>query len=337
MKGLVFAGCSYTWGQGLYFYSDLNHIPSFDNWVYDYSVMTDALIRYKDTTRFSRLVANHYNTFEVCKFTNGGSDLTSLDFLRKIFDKYEEPVNDGGHLRMCDWLSRENYYFDDIEYIIFQTTQPYRSCYPFTYNNEQYFIYPKPELEGIQSVTKIFDDGVENPVENGLDDIFYNWLEENNYTVDDYLNLHLKYWVNEIKSRLLHYESKGIKIKILCWTNEYSDEMEKHEFFKDKIIELIHNGVRYKCISDLQRSSTNLTISSDVDGFNGNKPKESLADFHPSKLCHEIISKNIIREIEKDMGKYNEDKSEELIIDYQPPKLCDEIITENVIKKKPLI
>jgi hypothetical protein len=238
MKGLVFAGCSFTWGQGLYFYSDLNHIPNFDDWRYDYSLMTHALIRYKDTIRFPRIVANHFNTFDVCKLTNGGSDLTSLHLLKKIFEKYEEPVNDNGHTRNCIWLSEEDYYFDDIEYIIFQTTQPYRSRYPFTYNNQEYFIYPKPELQGIQNVTKIFDNGEENPVENGLDEIFYKWLEENNYTVDDYLNLHLKYWVDEIKSNLSHYESKGIKIKILSWTNDYLEFMNKDDFFTNKLIKL---------------------------------------------------------------------------------------------------
>ena len=26
MKGILFGGCSFTWGQGLYFYSDLNRL-----------------------------------------------------------------------------------------------------------------------------------------------------------------------------------------------------------------------------------------------------------------------------------------------------------------------
>ena len=112
MKGLVFAGCSFTWGQGLYFYSNLNHTPKFDEWVYDYSLMTDALIKFKDTIRFPRLVANHFNTFEVCKKTNGGSDVTSLMFLKKLFDKYEEPASD--EIRTASWLTEENYYFDNI-------------------------------------------------------------------------------------------------------------------------------------------------------------------------------------------------------------------------------
>lgn len=91
MKGLVFAGCSFTWGQGLYFYSDLNHTPKFDDWVYDYSLMTDALIKFKDTIRFPRLVANHFNTFDVCKATNGGSDVTSLMFLKKYSINISKP------------------------------------------------------------------------------------------------------------------------------------------------------------------------------------------------------------------------------------------------------
>ena len=303
MKGMVFAGCSFTWGQGLYFYSDLNHIPKFEDWVYDYKLMTHALTRFKDTIRFPRLVANHFKTFDVCKATNGGSDLTSVLFLKKIFDEYEEPVNDGGHVKSSHWLSQENYYFDDIEYVIFQTTQTYRSRYPFTYKDEQYFIYPLPELNGLQKVSKIFN-GAEDTVENGVEDVFYYWLEENNYTIDDYFKLHIKYWTDEIERTLSHLESKGIKTKILHWTNDYLESMESKPFFQNRTINLKYDDVVYKSISDLQNKfPSKFIISHDIDGFNGKKPSESVHDFHPSKFCHEIIAKNIIEEIEKEHKK----------------------------------
>ena len=30
MKGIIFAGCSYTWGQGLYYYSGLETLKESD-------------------------------------------------------------------------------------------------------------------------------------------------------------------------------------------------------------------------------------------------------------------------------------------------------------------
>jgi hypothetical protein len=299
MKGLVFAGCSYTWGQGLYFYSDLNHLPKFEDWVYDYSLMTDALIKYKDTIRYPRLVANHFKTFEVCKVTNGGSDLTSINFLKKIFDKYGSPVDDDGHLRSCVWLSTENYHFDDIEYVIFQTTQPYRSKFKIKYKNKNYFVYPNSDLNKVSVVMGLNDIGEEYVMEDGIDTIFYNWLMENNYQVEDFLKMHLEYWTNEIKTYLIFLEKKGIKTKILNWTNDYSDIMSKDDFCSKRIINLEYGNKTYKTISDLQNSDLQkFTIANDTHGFNGVKPEEAKTDYHPSKYCHEILSKNIIKSIE---------------------------------------
>lgn len=308
MKGLVFAGCSFTWGQGLYFYSGLNHTPKFEDWVFDYSLMTDALIKYKDTIRFPRLVANHFNTFEVCKASNGGSDVTSLMFLKKIFDKYEEPAD--GHIKSSSWLSEENYYFDDIEYVIFQMTQPYRSRFKFVYKGKDYFVHPNPNYDDVSVVLDKADDGSECPVENGIDTIFFPWLEENNYTIEDYLELHTNYFGNLIKDYLLHLEAKGIKSKVLFWVNDLPSLFED-EFYKKRHILLEHEGKTYKTISDLQLScKEKFIISHDKEGFGGNIPENALTDHHPSKYCHEVIARGVINSINQDL---HVNKSEEKI------------------------
>lgn len=298
MKGLVFAGCSFTWGQGLYYYSDLNHTPKFEAWVYDYSLMTDALIKFKDTIRFPRLVANHFNTFEVCKKTNGGSDVTSLMFLKKLFDKYEEPATD--EIRTATWLTEENYYFDDVEYVIFQMTQPYRSRFKFRFRDKEYFVHPNPVFDDVSIVLERSPSGEENPVENGIDKIFFPWLDENNYTIQDYLDLHLNYFKNLVKDYLLHLESKGIKTKVLFWVND-SKELFEDEFFKQRHILLDYEGIVYKTIADLQNSNKEkFMIAYDKDGFGGTIPENALTDLHPSKLCHEIIANGIIKSISED-------------------------------------
>jgi hypothetical protein len=295
MKGLVFAGCSFTWGQGLYFYSGLNHTPKFDDWVYDYSLMTDALIKFKDTIRFPRLVANHFNTFDVCKATNGGSDVTSLMFLKKIFDKYQETANP--LIRSCPWLSEENYYFDDIEYVIFQMTQPYRSGFKFIYKGKDYIVYPTPIFNNVSIIHEMLEDGSEGNVENGIDDIFLKWLDENNYTIQDYLDLHMNHFNNEIKNYLEYLEANGIKTKVLFWMNESSVVFDD-DFYKDRHILLEHEGKTYKTIWDLQNScKERFVIAHDKEGFGGKIPENALSDLHPSKYCHEVIAKNVINSI----------------------------------------
>jgi len=297
MKGLVFAGCSFTWGQGLYFYSNLNHTPKFDAWVYDYSLMTDALIKFKDTIRFSKLVANHFNTFDVCKVTNGGSDVTSLMFLKKLFDKYEEPASD--EIKTASWLTEENYYFDDIEYVIFQMTQPYRSGFKFVYKEKNYFVYPNPDFDNVSIIHEVLEDG-SHPLKNGVDDIFFKWLDENNYTIQDYLDLHMNHFNNEIKTYLGYLEANGIKTKVLFWANESSVVFDD-DFYKDRHILLEHEGQIYKTISDLQNScKERFVIAYDKEGFGGEIPENALTDFHPSKYCHEVIAKNVINSISND-------------------------------------
>jgi hypothetical protein len=303
MKGLVFAGCSFTWGQGLYFYSDLNHTPKFDEWVYDYSLMTDALIKFKDTIRFPRLVANYFNTFDVCKATNGGSDVTSLMFLKKLFDKYEEPASD--EIRTASWLTEENYYFDDIEYIIFQMTQPYRSGFKFLYKEKYYFVYPTPDFDNVSVVHEVSEDGSQFPLKNGVDDIFFKWLDENNYSVQDYLDLHMNHFNDEIKTYLGYLETKGIKTKVLFWVNESSAVFDDN-FYKDRHILLEHEGKTYKTISDLQSScKERFVIAYDKEGFGGEIPENAKSDHHPSKYCHEVIAKNVINSINNDKNVIN--------------------------------
>jgi hypothetical protein len=298
MKGLVFAGCSFTWGQGLYFYSDLNHTPKFEAWVYDYSLMTDALIKFKDTIRFPRLVANHFNTFEVCKKTNGGSDVTSLMFLKKLFDKYEEPVSD--LIKCSSWLTEENYYFDDIEYVIFQMTQPYRSGFKFVYKEKDYFVYPTPPFNNVSIVHEVLEDNSQHPLKNGVDDIFFKWLDENNYTIQDYLDLHMNHFNNEIKNYLGYLEANGIKTKVLFWVNDLSMLFDD-DFYKERHILLEHEGKTYKTINDLQIScKERFIIKYDKQGFGGEIPENALTDLHPSKYCHEVIAKNVINSISND-------------------------------------
>ena len=49
-KGMVFAGCSFTWGQGLYFYSDLPNLymPK-DPYTFHMNKVTMAQINFKNT------------------------------------------------------------------------------------------------------------------------------------------------------------------------------------------------------------------------------------------------------------------------------------------------
>jgi hypothetical protein len=65
----------------------------------------------------------------------------------------------------------------------------------------------------------------------------------------------------------------------------------------NRFIDLTYNGVTYQSIKDLQENNKDMVIKTDFDNFGPNPP----LDHHPSKLCHQVIAENIIKNIEKDL------------------------------------
>ena len=284
---MIFVGCSFTWGQGLYYYSELNHIPTMEEWSFDYKRMTDALINYKNVFRYPRLVANHFNTFEVCKESNGGSDDLSIKMLEKLFDKNKFPHH--------THLTTQNFYYDDISYVIFQTTQTSRSGFEFTFGGKNYLLYASNSLLTAREVRIVKENGQEFPLENGMN-IFYEWCFQNNITPKQWIDTHLKFWTNKIKETLLDLEKNNIKTIILCWPPDYMELIKEDDFLNSRLVSLNYNNEKYDTIQDLMVKNQNLMIEYDFENFE-NKPPQ---DRHPSRLCHQIIAQSIIEKIENE-------------------------------------
>jgi hypothetical protein len=259
MKGLLFAGDSYTWGQGLYYYSDLPRIqiPLPGHYVAKY--VTEAHKRFKDTKRFARLVANHFDTFELTKDTNGGSDSDSLAFIDNTFSF--------------------NYKYEDISYLIFQTTQPYRSEFEFVYKDEYYSFQ-------INSHTSLMD--FQNNALNG-------WMDENNLTFDDISIMHKKKLFNDIKAKFIFLEDKGIKCRIMCWLSDYIPLIMTDEYMKSRLIPIKWNGQTFLNFQNLANKHKHFFISDDPYFT------KSVGDSHIGLEGHKVIAENIIKNIEKDL------------------------------------
>ena len=276
MKGILFGGCSFTWGQGLYYYSNLNHVPILEN---DYSyypeLIKESHLRFKDTIRYPRLVANHFNTFEVVKNVNGGSEDETFEFFKMIFDP---SMNGEEH------VSYKKYKYEDFDYMVIQLSQVSRNKFWFTLNG----VY--------QHCGAWVGGGGEITFGHNVDNLFL-WMDENNVSVEEWFNLHKDLQVKRLKEKLLFYEEKGINPIIFAWTDELLDRIKKDEYLYSKFINLEYNGEIYETIENLQRKNNHLEIKGDVNNFKGIPP----LDHHPSKECHEIFAQNIIKRIEKDL------------------------------------
>jgi hypothetical protein len=277
MKGIIFAGCSFTWGQGLYFYSDLVDLKYPESeYVFNQKEITDAQIKFKNTLYYPRLVANHFNTFEVTKKDNGGSEDKTFDFFNYIFN--------------CDlleshekrqYLKLRKYEYIDFDYMIIQISHIFRNNFNF-------------ELDGVNYVTNVAPI-LENRNENNQK--FFEWFDSNDYTFNEWEKIQIENQYIRLKKELMFYEEKGIKTKILSWENDIIGYIKNDEFLNKRFIDLTYDGVTYQSIKDLQENNKNMVIKTDFDYFGPNPP----LDHHPSKLCHQVIAENIIKSIEKDL------------------------------------
>ena len=105
-KGMVFAGCSFTWGQGLYYYSNLSTLrePLPDH--YDSSLVTSSHIEYMRTIRYPRLVSNYFNTFEYVHPNNGGSNHSAIAWWDDCFNNFQ--LRKANQKLKCAKLVRKN-------------------------------------------------------------------------------------------------------------------------------------------------------------------------------------------------------------------------------------
>lgn len=79
-KGVLGIGCSFMWGEGLYFYSNLANTPTLkENHAFDGThSLTDSHIRFKDKNRFLRIVADEYGMWDIANTGNGGSNVRNI-------------------------------------------------------------------------------------------------------------------------------------------------------------------------------------------------------------------------------------------------------------------
>lgn len=259
MKGIVFVGCSFTHGHGLWAYGDFSGKRQDDN-INDEKF--NAFEKFTQSQRFPRLVANHFNSWEFVRKDYSGDDENSIGLLNHIF-QIESPIK---------YIEQIKFDFDDISHVIFQTS--YIDRCPYIYNQET-------------KERKRFDHIDERYVVNTL----LEWGFEN---VEDYYKALKLQWYNEIKKMFLLLESKGIKCYIMSITNDYLNFIENDSYMKDKFIKIIYENKIFNTIIDLFNYDKKLMIINDTDVL-----KNPPMDLHPSLKCHKVLSKSIIEKIKK--------------------------------------
>jgi hypothetical protein len=145
-KGVLGIGCSYTWGEGLYYYSDLENLPFRPLHEFNPSEVTPAMMLFKDNHKFIKLVADYLNTWGWTNRGNGGTNESAIKF-------YLED----------EFVNKDLFKINDFQLIIFQFTHVSRSI-----------------SDGIDMETqiKMVDEKLKEFENNGVKVITFCWDEE---------------------------------------------------------------------------------------------------------------------------------------------------------------
>lgn len=270
IKGMIFMGCSFTWGSGLNYYSNVSSNIEQSPYTFKTELLRRSHYKFIKAHRFPRLVASHFGTFELCSWNNGGANDT-------IVERWKQHFRDGPEQeKVLKWNGDYiNYGFEDFDTVFFQFTQWTRSV-SFLHN-----FFPHGDL--IWNAKSLFLD----------------LLEKNNLTLEDYISKSKVRDLDLVKNFLRQFEDQNYKIYILTWPSDLFELIEKDSWYKEKLIKFTYNGETYDSIESLMGGESfsknhELTIRYDYDNFD-----IPPIDEHPSLKCHRVIADSIINHIQR--------------------------------------
>jgi hypothetical protein len=104
---------------------------------------------------------------------------------------------------------------------------------------------------------------------------------------------HLFQQYTRLRNKMLYYEERGIKTKIISWQDDLLNLIFSDEFTNDRFIKMDYNNMVINTIEDLMRLDNN-KMRIECDTYFSKK----ILDNHPSKYCHKIIADSIIKNIQ---------------------------------------
>jgi hypothetical protein len=273
MKGILFAGDSFTWGEGLHLYSDLPDID-YNEVSFNHCRYTPAHKDWINANRFSRRVANHFETFDLVRYHNGGNNNEIFDFIDNIEKVYADryvDAQDSTH-RMF------RYKMIDFDYIVVQLTDMFRAKVEFIHNN----IIKKCSIRSEDSIKETE---------------FDKYLQEiHNNDINKFIDIFLDGFAKMVEQKFKQYESMGVKKCLIhTWQNELIPYIKNNSFLNDRFIEYNVNGNIVSSIWDLQLRN-GMSISDDPYFTTISK---QVVNGHTSLKAHKIQAEAIINKIEE--------------------------------------
>lgn len=324
MKKILFAGDSFTWGEGLQFYSGQKDVFFPKSHKFDPKLISNSQMEFIINNRFPTLVGNHFNKENVLRADNGGSNTWSIKFINELKNPNE------------------------ISHIIYQLTDVYREEFEFTHNDENIKIYVDDILYNRYDDTEYNFKSSEKYLDRKKHyDLFFKYYKNNFKSIEEFEIYFIKQSLIKIKKELLKHIANGVNVYFLNWRIHYTPILLKDKFFSKRLIKFKYLDKTYPDLETLcNNERPELSNQYVFRTF-----KVLISDSHPSLLGHRIIAENIIKkigvieEVDDDIKLSNElIKQEEsrlqneiLILKSKLDKVRGDIIEQTEIEEQKLI
>ncbi len=283
-KGMIFAGCSFTWGQGLYYYSNLPTLKEPRPNYYDPEIVTNMHVEYMKTFRYPRLVANHFKSVELVAPFNGGSIEGIVDWWEKSFS-----ISDTGESAMWNDKIPPNYDYNEVSHIVFQLTQWPRNYHKIQVNEKEYIVANlqlysvHPGHTGNQLIEDL-----------RTSTIFKQWLKENNISFAEWEYNSIQLCLKQVRDLLIKFEQKGMCVTLFSWPADMAEYALQDDWLCKRFMKFEYKNSIYNDMENMMNDNPELIICNDYDNFI--KPPQ---DLHPSLKCHQVMAENVIRHLER--------------------------------------
>ena len=294
-KGIIFVGCSFTWGGGLEYYAPFKDIPNpYNEFHHSDQKITFAIMNFIKANRFSRLVANHFEMWEANILSNGGSDGGSIEQVKTMLGLGEYNTSNENHNKQFENIRNQKYTVDEIKCVVFQLTDPFRNN-SITINGE---ILPinigQVRKRNIHQLSDNNINTFKNNLNKELFDKFFKFYMDNFNSWEEMENYFIMENLTNITKLFKEIEDLGINCKLWSWHNEYVQFIKENSYLLSKFIKLNYENTEFNSLNDLMKTHPKLKIN--TSGFLlNNKP---VPDDHQTIECHKVIADSIIKSLE---------------------------------------
>jgi hypothetical protein len=232
-KAVWCKGCSFTFGEGLQYFSELPsiNIPIGQTWYEEY--LTHSQYKFIQNNRYSKLLANKLNTIDINSSQNGGGNESILNSLKSLLEP--KRLHD---LKRPYYIDEHYVNLNDIGLIVIQFTDLFRD--EIEIDN---ILFPPAR------VVKSNDEFEKIIIKNGI-------------TFETFVKKVVEHTLNEFEIILKKIEeiNPNIIIRVFNWFGELDEPLRSSKYFKDKVLTFNINGVKYTNFKEIIYANLGLTI-----------------------------------------------------------------------------